>query len=404
MVKNTELYKLLNIPCTASQDEVKKAFRKKAVELHPDKHNGDKTKEEEFKKINEAYTILSDPEKRKRYDQFGVVDETMTAGMPTDINDILKGMFGMDIGGGGGNGFSFVFMNGDEGGHGMNMNNPHEDIFGSFFGGFPGMRGGGHQRLADIVEIPIDICEIYYGKTKKVEFEMLDLCGKCRGTGAADPSAVIKCLTCNGKGNITQQIGPIFVQTSKCHSCNGAGTTIKNNKICQGCKGQKTVYTKKVFELKVPKGIPVNHEIHMPEKGAYEERIKKNKDLVFKFRYDIKPPYTLEDLDVIYTLSLPIEDLLTGFEKNITLYNEEYLLKSEKYFNPNNSHIIDGMGLQNIKRPNKQGNLIIKFNIEFTESERLKKYNDVLRKILKKTKPDDGDEQPGEKSNKIINL
>jgi molecular chaperone DnaJ len=382
---HTELYNLLGIASTASQEDIKKAFRRKAVELHPDKHDGSKEKEEEFKKVNEAYMVLSDPDKRKKYDQFGVMDDA-GGGMPPDINDILKGMFGGGMGGG--PGFSFVFMNGDEG---PSMG-PPDDIFASMFGGMGMGMGGGRsqQRLVDVIEIPVEIADIYYGKTRKVEFEMLDQCGKCNGIGAADPSAVIKCLNCDGKGSITQQIGPFFAQTIKCNSCGGNGTTIKNNKICQGCKGQKTVYTKKAFELKIPKGIPNNHEIHMPEKGAFDERTKKNKDILFRFRYDIKAPYTIDnDGNVTYTLNIPFEDILTGFDRKITLYNDEYVLKSDKYFNPNNSHRIPGLGIPNIKRGNKHGDMIIKFVVEYSDSERLRKYNDVLRKILKKGKSEE---------------
>jgi DnaJ-class molecular chaperone len=190
-------------------------------------------------------------------------------------------------------------------------------------------------------------------------------------------------------------MGPFFIQNTRCHSCGGQGTSIKSNKVCTGCKGQKTHYTKKAFELKIPKGIPKNHELRMEEKGSYDERMKKNKDIVFRFRYDLKEPYEVDDeCNVTYNLKISFEDVLGGFEKKVQIYNEEYTLRSEKYFNPNVPHIVPGMGLTSFKKTSKQGDLIIKFHVEFSESEKLKKYNDVLRKILKKPKIEDMTSDP----------
>lgn len=408
MPANNELYDHLGINKNATPDEIKKAFRRKAMDCHPDKHAGDKDKEAEFKKINESYSILSDPQKRKMYDQFGIVNDQGGGGPGgpggVDLSDILQGMFGGGIHGmhgmhgmpgmsAGPGGFSFVFMNGGD----DDMDIP-EDIMGNMFG------GGGHRRPkpCDVITIPVDICDIYYGKVKKVEFELLDLCGKCNGTGASDPSFVIKCLTCDGKGTISHQVGPFFAQSVRCHSCAGSGSTIKNNKICQSCKGQKTVYTKKQFELKIPKGIPDNFEIRMEEKGAYEERIKKNKDILFKFKHNVHKPYELDqEGNVTYTLNIPIEDILAGFEKKITIYNEDHLIKSTHYINPNKDIIIENLGIFNPHR-NKHMDFIIKIKPEFGDCERLVKYNDVICKILKKNKDESTSSQEGVK--KVINL
>lgn len=381
---DSKLYNTLGVSKSATPEEIKKAFRKKAIELHPDKHAGDKKKEEQFKEINEAYSVLSDPEKRKRYDQFGTIDNA--GGMATDINDILKEMFGGGMMGGGGGTFS-VFMNGDDVG---------EDIFQSFFG------GGGHPRQklqADIVDVNIDICDIYYGKTSKVEFELLDLCGKCNGLGASDASGIIKCMTCNGQGSLTQQIGPFFMQTVKCGSCGGTGSSIKSSKVCQTCKGEKTVYNKKHFELKIPKGIANNYELKMDEKGSYDMRAKKHKDILFRFHYDIKYPYEIDrDNNVTYNLKISLEDILAGFEKSITLYNEEYKIKLDHYINPNEPIVIPHMGI------NKK-NLIIKLQVEFGDSDRLVKYNDIMRKIFKRPKQESGVEKESSSTkNKVLNI
>ena len=372
MTVHTELYDVLGISKNASPDEIKKAFRKKAIECHPDKHAGNKDKEAEFKKLNEAYSILSDQDKRRMYDQFGTVDDSQLGHGPggVDINDLFSGMFGPG-GGGGPGGFSFMFMNEDMGGGGP-------EFMQEFFGA-----SSRRVKPSDMIEIPIDVCDLYYGKTKKVEFELLDQCGKCQGSGAADPSFVVKCMTCGGKGSTTQQVGPFFAQSIRCMSCGGSGSTIKNNKICQCCKGKKTVYTKRAFELKIPKGIPDGHETKMENKGAFDERLGFNKDMVFRFRREIKPPYSVDgDGNVTLTVPITLEELLVGFEKKINIYNESHVLKSEHYFNPDNPIKLDGMGLFNMRR-SRSMDLTIRFTVQYSDSERLVKYNDVLRKVAK---------------------
>lgn len=370
------LYEILGISREATDDDIKKAFRKKAVEYHPDKTNGDKTKEELFKKINDAYSILSDPNKKKLYDQFGVVDGN-SQGPNIDLNDILGGLNGM-FGGTSSGGFQFSFSSS---GHTLIDD---EDIFASIFGSKNPHNRRPFSRPFDIIEIPIDICDIYYGRTKKVEFDVLEKCSKCDGTGAFDKTFIINCMTCNGKGRINQQLNQFFVQTSICHSCGGKGTIIKNNKFCTDCKGKKYVFSKKQFDLKLPKGIINNYEIKMDNKGSYDENINQNKDLIFKFKYAIDEPYKIdENMNVIYEVDITIEDLLAGFEKNLKIYNENIILKSLNYFNPNNNIKIDGFGIHNIKK-NKSGDLIFKFNIKYTDNEKFVKYNEILRKITKK--------------------
>lgn len=381
MQNKTDFYDILKITRTASQDEIKKSFRKLAMEFHPDKNNGDKDREDIFKHINEAYNILSDVEKRKQYDQFGIIDG-QSQGQTVDLNDILKMFSGLGggLGGLGGHkmqgpgGFSYVFTDGE--------NNMSENIFESF--SFDNMHNMHKKKKneADIVDIQIDICDIYYGNNKKIEFDLLTQCEKCNGTGAYDQSHVIKCIACGGNGHITQQMGPFFMQKLACPSCMGKGNIIK--KICTSCKGEKTVYSKNMFELKIPKGIPNNHEIKMEKKGSFNQVSKQVKDMIFKFKYKIDSPYTIDDqMNVIYTLNISIEDLLGGFKKNLILYKDSITIVSDRYFNPTNPYIVKEKGLYNIKRQ-KYNDLFLKFNIEFVNSDRLSKYNEVLQKVLKK--------------------
>ena len=368
--KMHDLYEVLQVSKNASSEDIRKAYKKLAMEYHPDKNKGKKESEEMFKKINEAYSVISDPEKRKIYDEHGVVDANFgNQGPGVDIQDILKNMFGHAAHGHahsqgfGDGGFSFMFMDGDD---------------------FPFRSAGPKKKTADVIEVPIDISDIYYGGTKKVEFELLAVCEKCNGSGAQDPSSIINCIACNGKGHITQQIGPFFMQRSMCPSCMGKCQVIKKDKLCLGCKGEKTIFAKRIFELKLPKGVPHNHEIVMEKKGAYELNTKSNRDIIFVFKHNVVAPYKLdENLNVTYNILITIEELLAGFSKPITLYKDQVTIVSDRYFNANNPVIMKEKGVFNIKRQ-KAGDLFFKFDVAFVDSDRLSKYNEFMQKILKK--------------------
>lgn len=355
-MSSENLYDVLNVTRNAQPDEIKKSFRKLAMENHPDKGGN----EDKFKKINEAYSVLSDENKRRNYDMTGSIDENNNMG-GVDINDILKNVFGM----GGGPGFSFSFEQGFGMGDQFQARKPRKEC--------------------DLIEVGIDINDINYGNTKKVEFEMLDMCNKCNGIGSIDPSNIISCISCEGKGIVLQQLGP-FMQRIQCPSCMGKCCIIKNP--CSQCKGEKQVFNKKIFELKIPKGISNNHEIKMENKGSYNVQTKQTKDIIFRFIYKIDKPYTIdENSNVTYTMHITIEELLAGFRKNIMLYRDNVTISSEKYFNPNKPILIKDKGLFNIKRQ-KNGDLYFKFIIDYLDSERLTKYNDVLQKVIyKKNNP-----------------
>jgi molecular chaperone DnaJ len=387
-------YKILNVSKDASPEDVKKAFRKLAIENHPDKHQGCKDKETIFKSINQAYSVLSDPKKRQQYDQFGTLDEN--GGPPPEFNYILRNMFGGGMGGfpgmGGGmpGGFQFVFTDhgGGVGGGGGIPGMP-DDIFAQMFGGMGG--GGGKKQQApkyDIVNVGVDINDIYYGNNKKVEFEMLELCSACQGSGASDPSQVINCVTCKGAGELIQQIGP-FVNKVRCPSCAGNGSVIKKN--CNTCKGQKTVYNKKAFDLRLPKGIPNNHEVRMAGRGSYNPQTKSNKDMIFKFKHEIQNPYKLDDdMNVIMTVPITIEELVAGFVKNIKIYKEDMTITSDRYFNPIKPVVVKDKGIIDM-RVNETTDLHLKFEVEFIDSEKLSKYKDIFHKIFKKVNVEDNE-------------
>jgi DnaJ-class molecular chaperone len=163
----------------------------------------------------------------------------------------------------------------------------------------------------------------------------------------------------------------------------GQGTTVQHNKFCSKCKGKKTIYMKKVFELKLPKGIPNHYEVCMEGKGSYNQDTKRCNDIKFRFIYDIKEPYMIDkDLNVHYKLTIQLEELLCGFKKIISIYNEQLCLVSNHYFNPSKTLILKGKGLYDLSCE-KSKDLHIHFEIQYSDQDRFKKYIDVLRKMLK---------------------
>ena len=352
-------YEVLGISKSASEEDVKKAFKKKAMEYHPDKTSGDKEKEDKFKEINEAYSILSDSEKRKLYDM-GLYDSGAPpppgGGHGPDFSDIFSSFFG-------GEGMPFAF---------------------NFGPGGP-MRGGGPKpRRADVVGINLTINDMYYGTTKNIEFELLDKCAKCNGTGANDPNSVIKCMTCQGTGMFQQRLSPFMISSGPCFNCQGKGE-IRTGKACGSCKGDKTVYKKRAFELKLPKGLSPEKEIHMEKKGAYDPNTGEYNDIIFKLNYTIPPGYSIDQKTghVEFAMNITIDDLLGGFEKTVTIYNEKFTFVSDGYFNPSHNLVIGEKGIL-VNNNKKPGDLHIKFTIEFTEGERLIKYKEIMQKIYKR--------------------
>lgn len=368
----TKLYDILGVSKTATQEDVKKAYRKLAMKYHPDKclDADEKLKNEaKFKEIQEAYGVLSDEGKRQMYDTFGTVTDLPE--QPSSVDDLLNGMFGGMGGAMGGGGFSFVFSHGSGGGPSpmFDINNLFQET---------------KRKAQDIVEVKVDVNDIYYGKAKNIELELLDLCNICNGLGVQDPAHLVKCMTCQGKGKMQQHIPPFFVQEVQCPSCHGEGTTVQHNKHCPKCKGGKTIYSKKHYELKLPKGLPHGYEVLLENKGGYNSQFKTFNDIKFKFVHDIKEPYFLEDnMTVHVKIQLTLEEVLIGFKKEVPLYDEKITIESNHYFDPSKPLIIAEKGMYDMKAE-KQRDLLIDFVVSYGENKRLVKYNDVLRKILKK--------------------
>ena len=249
-----DYYEVLGVAKTATADEIKKAYRKKAIQYHPDRNPGDKEAEEKFKEAAEAYEVLSNPDKRSRYDQFGFA--------------------GVDGAAGGGSGF------GGFGGQGMSMDDIFSmfgDIFGGHggFGGFSSGFGGGGQsrqrkfRGSDLrVKVKLNLKEISTGVEKKFKLKKYVECSHCHGTGAEGDGGTETCPTCHGTGSVTRTQQSIFgmMQTqSVCPQCGGEGKIIKNK--CKECNGEGVVYGEEVVTVKIPAGVAEGMQVTINGKG-----------------------------------------------------------------------------------------------------------------------------------------
>ena len=251
-----DYYKLLGVETNATTDEIKKAFKKAALEYHPDRPGGNEAK---FKEVNEAYQVLSDADKRKKYDQFGSDFETQGGfGGGMNWEDVMRAARGQ---GGGGGGFEFNFGGNDLG-----------DIFGDLFGfgGGRGRSGGARQaRGRDIqVDVELDFKEAAFGIEKDISLRKQDRCDVCNGSGAEPGSKVAKCGTCGGQGQVVQNQRTFLgtMQTvAACPTCQGRG--VHASKKCKHCGGDGILAKSSTLKVKIPAGIDSGQSIRLEGRG-----------------------------------------------------------------------------------------------------------------------------------------
>lgn len=371
-----DLYEVLGVSRNASQDEIKKAFKKLALQHHPDKNKDNKADAEaKFKKVVEAYEVLSDEQKRRRYDATGSVDDSGMGDMNVDINDILSSMFG-DMGGMGARTSSFMFGGGGGG----------QGSFSSFTTHSSRPAHSQQATVAQSLHVEVSLEEVYRGVTKVIDVEVDEKCKQCDGTGAENPSDVIKCLACQGCGRTTRRMGP-FMTEMTCQSCNGQGMMIKNKKFCHVCKGRKIVTRKKKIEVKVPKGTTNGSQQILKSEGSYNLETQTHNAFLIVFRHVMPKNVTVDKGgNLNLNLKIPLEKLLCGFKYEFALYGKPLILYSNKYFDPTKRIVIKEAGLFSTQnRSSSPGHLIVNFEVTFPEDAHLlQKYNDVFLRIFKK--------------------
>ena len=293
-----DYYEILGIGKTASPDEIKKAYRKVAMQYHPDRNPGDKAAEEKFKEAAEAYEVLSDSDKKAQYDRYG------HAGVS-----------------GNGRGFS---------GGGMNMEDIFsqfgdifgEDIFGGFFGGQQqrsrGGRGRGVRGSNLRVKLKLTFEEIAKGVTKNIKVKKYVSCGTCSGSGAKDKGSVQTCQTCGGSGQVRKVQNTFLGQmqtVTTCPTCNGEGSNITAK--CSNCKGDGRVYGEETVSIDIPAGVQEGMQLNISGRGNAGERGGMAGDLIILIEEESHKELHREGLNVAYDLHLSFTDAVFGVQVEV---------------------------------------------------------------------------------------
>ncbi|MFH1867202.1 MAG: molecular chaperone DnaJ [Patescibacteria group bacterium] len=355
-----DYYQILGVSKSATTDEIKKAFRKLAHEHHPDKHGGSEAK---FKEINEAYQVLSNPDKRKQYDQFGTAFET--AGGPGGFNwsDFQRA-----------GGFRTENINFEDLG----------DIFGGFgdiFGFGGGRRRAGPQSGADFqVEMAIDFEEAVFGAVKKIKLEKDMTCSKCDGSGAEPGSKVVKCNQCGGSGQV-RQVQRTFLgaiqSVTVCPTCSGVGT--KADKLCALCRGKGHERGVRNLEVKIPAGIDSGQQIRLAGEGEPGEKGGRAGDLLIYISVNPHKLFKREAFN-LYTnkeISLPLATL--GGKVELKTLDGNISLKIPAGTQPGTVFKIAQRGVPHL-RSTKRGDILV--NIQVKIPSRLSKKEKELMKEL----------------------
>ena len=387
MAEKRDYYEVLEVTKTATVEEIKKAYRKKAIQYHPDKNPGDKEAEEKFKEAAEAYDVLSNPEKRSRYDQFGHAGVSGAAGNggpfggfsgeSMSMDDIFS-MFG-DIFGGRGGGFGGGF-----GGEGMSMDDIFSmfgDIFGGRgggfgggFGGFSGFGGGsGSQqrryRGSDLrVKVKLTLKEISTGVEKKFKLKKYVPCDQCHGTGAEGDGGSETCPTCKGSGSVIRNQQTILgtMQTRvTCSTCGGEGKIIKNK--CKKCGGDGIIYGEEVVSVKIPAGVAEGMQLSMGGKGNAGKHNGVAGDLLILVEEEPHQDLIRDENDLIYNLLLSFPTAALGGAVEIPTIDGKVKVKIDSGTQPGKVLRLRGKGLPNVNGYGT-GDLLVNISIYVPEA------------------------------------
>lgn len=302
-----DYYEILGVSKNASDDEIKKAYRKAAVSHHPDKDGGDETK---FKEASEAYEVLKDSQKRQRYDQFGHAGVGGSNG-----GSAGGGQYGGGFGGFNGQNINFDFGDGGLG-----------DIFGQFFGG--GGRGQTPRRGQDVeVSLQLTFEEAVFGVEEKIQLEMDDECSHCHGTTVEPGYDMKTCPTCKGAGQINRAMNTIFgpiQQTVTCDTCGGRGKV--SEKICTVCRGKGVERRNRIINLKIPAGIDDGATIRLSGHGEAIGNGEKG-DLYVHIRVKAHKQFTREGDIILSEQHIGMVDATLGTEADVDTVDGKVRMK-----------------------------------------------------------------------------
>ena len=341
-----DYYEVLGVDKSASADEIKKAYRKLAIKYHPDKNPGDKEAEEKFKEAAEAYSILSDADKKARYDQFGHAGVDGAApdfsGGFGNLNDILNDLFGGAFGGG----------------------------FGGF-SGFGGGFGGGQRqqqrvyRGRDIrVRVKLTLEEIAKGVEKEISIEKSVPCPECGGKGAKNSSDIKTCSACNGTGQVQRVVNSFLGQTvtySTCQQCGGEGKVITNP--CRSCGGTGLVRKRETIKVKIPAGVEAGMQLTIQGEGHAAKNNGINGDLLVVIEEQEHPNLKREGNNLYYTKIISMPDAILGADVEIPCLDGPYKIKVDAGTQSGTVVRLRNKGLTTVNGYGGTGDLYVKFAV-----------------------------------------
>ena len=387
-MEERDYYEILGVDKKATAEEIKKAYRKKAIQYHPDRNQGDKEAEEKFKEAAEAYGVLSDPEKRQRYDQFGRAGVSGAAGNGGPFGGFGGGMSMDDI---------FSMFGDIFGGH---------TGFGGGFGGFSSSYGGGtnvrKHRGADLrVRARLTLQEISTGVEKKFKLKKYVSCPHCHGSGAEGNAGTDTCPNCKGTGTVIKSQQTILgtMQTrSTCPNCGGEGRIIKNK--CKECAGEGIVYGEEVVTVKIPAGVAEGMQLVMNGKGNAGKHNGIAGDLLIVIEEEKDKELIRDGNDLVYNLLLDFPTAALGGKVEIPTIDGRAKVNIDPGTQPGKVLRLRGKGLPDVNGYGK-GDEIVNVSIYVPEtlsrdekkaleqmqnSDNFKPNSSVKEKIFKKFK------------------
>lgn len=358
-----DYYEVLGVPKDASADDIKKAYRKGAMKYHPDRNPGDKEAEQKFKEIGEAYEVLSDPDKKARYDQYGF------AGVDPNFGAGAGGYGGAGYGGAGFGGF------GDFGDLG--------DIFGEFFGGG---RSRGSQQNAPrrgenvMTRLELTFEEAAFGCEKEVAAQRIENCAACKGTGSAD-GVIETCQQCRGTGQVrTVQnfMGMQMQSSTTCPACNGRGKIIKTP--CTTCKGKGKVRRTNRVKVKIPGGVDAGQSVRVRGEGCVGTNGGPNGDLLVEVSIKRHPIFTRRDYDVLCEVPISFTQAALGAEIDVPTLDGKVKFEIPEGTQTGREFVLRDKGIPEVGNPRRRGDHRFTVVVE-TPTHLTKEQKDLLRQL-----------------------